>query len=92
MSTKIVNTVNRVDTFGDVRRLILETVINIRDENITVSQGMAIAANIKVLNDNIQAEINAAKLSIATEGRAHQFGNVVSMGRRLISDNDAPDE
>jgi hypothetical protein len=92
MSTKIVNTVNRVDTFGDVRRLILETVINIRDENITVSQGMAIAANIKVLNDNIQAEINAAKLSIATEGRAHQFGNVVSMGRRLISDNDAPGE
>lgn len=81
------NKITRIETFGDVRRLILETVLSLRDGTIDVSRGMAIAANIKVLNDNIQAEINAAKLSIATEGRAHQFGNVVRMGRRLISDS-----
>lgn len=79
--------VTKVETFGDVRRLILETVISLRDGKIDVSRGMAIAANIKVLNDNIQAEINAAKLSLATEGKAHQFGRVVQMGRRTISDN-----
>lgn len=84
-----VTTVQTVETFGDVRRLILETVLQLRDGKMDVSRGMAIAANIKVLNDNIQAEINAAKLSIVTEGRAHQFGQVVSMGRRLIGENAA---
>ena len=79
--------VQQVETFGDVRRLILETVMALRDGDLDISRGMAIAANMKVLNDNIQVEINAAKLSLATEGRAHQFGQVVKMGRRLISDN-----
>lgn len=76
-----------VETFGDVRRLILETVLALREGEISVPCGMAVAANMKVLNDNIQVEINAAKLSIATEGTAHQFGSVVRMGRRLINDN-----
>ena len=83
--------VKNIETFGDVRRLILDTVVALRDGNMNVSTGMAIAANMKVLNDNIQAEINAAKLSLATEGRAHQFGNVVKMGRRLIGDNSQND-
>ena len=48
---------------------------------------MAIAANMKVLNDNIQVEINAAKLAMATEGRAHTFGRVVGMGQRLIGND-----
>ncbi|WP_025040998.1 hypothetical protein [Nitrosospira briensis] len=79
--------VQTIETFGDVRRFILETVVALRDGDLDISRGMAIAANMKVLNDNIQVEINAAKLSIATDGRAHQFGRVVKMGRRLISDN-----
>ena len=48
------------------------------------TRGMAIAANFKVLNDNVHAEINAAKLALATENKAHSFGKVVGMGRRLI--------
>lgn len=76
--------VERCETFGDVRQLILQTIIQIRDGGLDVQQGMAIAANMKVLNDNIQCEINAAKLAIMTEGKAHQFGRVVQMGRKLI--------
>lgn len=71
-------------SFGEVRQLILETILNIRDGGLDVSQGMAMAANFKVLNDNIQAEIAATKLSIATENSAYKFGEVVQMGRRLI--------
>lgn len=79
--------VQKVETFGDVRRLILETVMMLRDQQIDVGRGMAMAANMKVLNDNIQTEINAAKLSILTEGKAYEFGKVVKLGRRLVSDN-----
>ncbi len=80
------NRITRVETFGDVRRLLIENIMAIRDGRIDVSRGMAIAANVKVLNDNIQAEINAAKMSIATEKTAYKFGNIVHMGNRLIAE------
>lgn len=77
-------TPNPMSTFADVRRGILDTISELRDGTMDVSRGMAIAANFKVLNDNIQVEINATKLALATEGRAHTFGKVVGMGRLLI--------
>lgn len=74
-------------TFGDVRRLVIQTIVELRNGHIDVSRGLAIAANMKVLNDNIQVEINAAKLAIATEGKAHTFGRVVGMGQRMIGND-----
>ena len=47
-------------TFGDVRRLIVQTILD------------------------IQVEINAAKLALQTEDRAHSFGRVARMGQQLI--------
>lgn len=73
-----------IKSFGDVRSLILETIVALRNEEIDVSRGMAIAAHFKVLNDNIQVEINAAKLSLQAEGSAHDFGRIVRMGQRMI--------
>jgi hypothetical protein len=72
---------------GDARRMILETIIDLRNNRIDPARGLAIAANMKVLNDSIQVEINAAKLSIATEGKAHNFGKVVGMGQRLLGNS-----
>lgn len=74
-------------TFGDVRRMIIDTIMELRSGSMDASRGMAIAANMKVLNDNVQVEINAAKLALATEGRAHTFGRVVGMGQRLIGND-----
>lgn len=78
-----------VRTFGDIRRILVQTLVNLQNKEIDVSRAMAIAATVKVLNDNVQVEINAAKLAIATEGKAHSFGRVVGMGRRLIGTDDA---
>ena len=74
-------------TFGDVRRMIVQTIVDLREERISVSAGMAIAANMKVLNDNIQVEINAAKLALQTEDKAHSFGRVARMGQQLIGND-----
>lgn len=74
-------------TFADVRRAILDTIDALKNGDMDTARGMAIAANFKVLNDNIQTEINATKLAMATEGRAHQFGRVVRMGRLQITGN-----
>ena len=79
--------ITTVKSFGDVRQLILQTIIGIRDGEISTSQAIAIAANMRELNSNIQCEINATKLSLLADNRAAKFGNVVSMGRRLIGEN-----
>lgn len=82
---------NPLTTFGDVRRLIIDTIQDLRGGSMDASRGMAIAANMKVLNDNVQVEINAAKLALATEGRAHNFGRVVRMGQKLIGSDNVTD-
>jgi len=78
---------NQLMTFGDARRIIIDTIVQLRNGTMPATTGMAIAANMKVLNDNVQTEINAAKLALQTEGRAHSFGRVVGMGQRLIGNS-----
>lgn len=78
---------NQLATFGDVRRMILENMAALRDGKIDVARGMAIAANMKVLNDNIQVEINAAKMALLTENKAHSFGRIVGMGQKVIGNS-----
>ena len=74
-------------TFADVRKMILDTIVALQSDDLDISRGMAIAANFKVLNDNIFAEIGATKLALLTENKAHSFGSVVRMGQRLITQN-----
>lgn len=78
------NKVTSIENFGDARKFIIETMIQLRDGEIPISTGMAIAANMKVLNDNIQAEINATKLSLIANQQGHDFGKIVTMGKKLI--------
>ena len=78
---------NQLATFGDVRRMILDTIVELRGGNMDVSRGMAIAANMKVLNDSVQVEINAAKMALATKDEAHNFGRIVGMGQRFIGND-----
>jgi hypothetical protein len=78
---------NQMMTFGDVRRMILDTIVALRDDKMDVNRGMAIAANFKVLNDNIQTEINAAKMCLASKDEAHNFGRMVGMGQRYIGNS-----
>jgi hypothetical protein len=78
---------NQLMTFGDVRRMIIDTIVQLREENMDVSRGMAIAANMKVLNDSVQVEINAAKVAMLAHEKGHNFGRIVGMGQRLIGND-----
>lgn len=76
--------INQIATFGDARRMILDTIADLRDGKMDVNRGMAIAANMKVLNDSVQVEINAAKTAILAKKEGHNFGKVVGMGQKVI--------
>ena len=80
----ITNGISVIENCGDARKFILETMINIRDGKIPVNAGLAIAANTKVLNDNMQIEINAAKVKILSTAQGHNFGEISQMGKTLI--------
>ena len=83
--------INQIATFGDARRLILDTINDLRDGTMDIGRGMAIAANMKVLNDSVQVEINAAKMVIQAQQAGHNFGRIVTMGQKMIG-NDATQE
>lgn len=72
-------------TTGDARRMILQTIMDLRSGNMAVDRGLAIAANMKVLNDSISAEVNAAKLTMTVKNEAANFGAMVPMGQRKIT-------
>ena len=78
---------NQIMSFGDFRRAIIADIAAIRNKELDVSQATAMGALYKEVNANIQAEINAAKMALATEDKAHNFGKVVGMGRRLIGND-----
>ena len=76
---------SRLVTTGDARRAILDTIQQLRNGNMDVSRGLAVAANMKVLNESIFAEVNAAKMVIEAKKAGHQFGEMVAMGQRKIN-------
>lgn len=80
---------NQITTFGDARRLILQTIVELRDGTMDIGRGMAIAANMKCLNDSVQTEINAAKMAIQAQQAGHNFGRIVGMGQKLIGNSDS---
>ena len=77
--------INRLATFGDVRRDILETLQMLKRGEIPVGHAQTIFAGHKVLNDNVQVEINCAKLALLAKDEAHAFIPLVKMGQNLIS-------
>ena len=79
--------INQLATFGDQRRMILDTIMELRGGTMDVNRGMAIAANMKVLNDSVQVEINAAKMSMVARQAGHDFGTIVNMGRKLLGND-----
>lgn len=81
----------QIMTFGDVRRSILSDIAAVRERKMTVSEAGAVGALYKELHANIQVEINAAKMALATEDKAHKFGRIVGMGQRLIGNGSSQD-
>lgn len=78
---------NQLATFGDQRRMILDTIVELRNGTMDVGRGMAIAANMKVLNESVQTEINAAKMAINARQAGHDFGRIVGMGQKFIGNS-----
>jgi len=88
---------NQTITTGDARKVILETIIELKSGKMDISRGLAIAANMKGLNDSLQVEVNVAKLSLIAASVGRDFGEVMRLGQKPIFegqliDNDEKEE
>ena len=84
LTTPLHSPASATATTGDARRMILEVMAALKTGAMDPNAGLAIAANMKVLNDSMFAEIAAAKLAIQAKKEGLEFGKTVEMGRRLI--------
>lgn len=72
-------------TTGEARRLILDTIVDLRNGDMPVDRGEAIASNMRVLNESLMVEVKAARLAMEAKENNHDFGEVVKIGERQIA-------
>lgn len=79
-----------IRTSGDVRRLIAETMQDVRSGRIDTSKATAIAALAKELTSSMQAEVNVAKVNMALRKEGVGMNKISNMGKLLIGDDSTP--
>ena len=79
-----------IRTSGDVRRLLAQTMSDIRSGDISVDKANAIAALSKELTASLQVEVNVAKERIQTLDNGKALGELTHLGKMLIEDNSTP--
>lgn len=76
-----------IRTSGDLRRILAQTIVDIKDGSLSVDKGMAIASISKEITSSLQAEINVAKVRVAMLQTGKSVGELTHIGKLLIEDN-----
>ena len=79
-----------IRTSGDVRRLLAQTMSDIRSGDISVDKANAIAALSKELTASLPAEVNVAKVRIQTMDSGKALGELTHLGKMIIEDTSTP--
>ena len=74
----------RLTTSGSIRQFLADTMMQIRNKELPVSQGMAIAALAKEITSNMQGEVNVHKLNhqLMTHGKGMVYHGSVHVDDR----------
>lgn len=77
---------NPMRTTGDIRRLLAETMADIRSGEISVEQGNAIASLGKTLNDSMAVEIKMIRTNTELMQIGKQMAEFTHLGKTVIDD------
>lgn len=78
-----------ITTSGDIRRLIAQTMVEVKNGSLSVDRGLAIASLAKEITGSLQAEVNVAKVRVTMLATGRNMGELTNLGKMIISD-DAP--
>lgn len=76
-----------IETTGDVRRTLAQTMVDVRTGAISVDKALAVAALSKALTDSIQSEVNVAKVRVSMLQGGNNIGKLTELGRMTIDDH-----
>lgn len=79
-----------IRTSGDVRRLIAESMQEVRSGKMDTAKAQAIAALAKELTSSMQAEVNVAKVNMLLRKEGMALNKISHMGKLLIGDDSVP--
>lgn len=77
---------DEIRTMGDMRRFIIDVMLDCRSGAIDVSRAQTIVAGGKVVTENLVAELALNKFAVETRKIGLQSIELVEMGRRLVTD------
>ena len=78
------NEVQEINDFGAARKFILDSLILIRDGKIPPKTVNTMINGLKVVNENVQVEVNVAKVSLLYAEKGKEFTKIVEMGKTSI--------
>ena len=76
-----------IRTSGDVRRTLAQTMVDIRNGDLSVDKGLCVAHLAKEITASIQAEVNVAKVKSVMLNEGKNMGNLTSLGQMIIEDS-----
>ena len=76
-----------IETSGDLRRVLAQSISDIRTKKMDVDQGKAVAMLAKEINSSIQTEVNVAKVRQYMLDIGHDLGKVTHLGKLVVSEN-----
>lgn len=79
-----------ISTSGDLRRLLAQTMSDIRSGAVSVDKGQCIAMLSKEITSSMQAEVNVAKVRMSMLAVGKNMGEVTHLGKMLIGDDSVP--
>ena len=75
-----------IRTSGDIRRFIAQAMVDIRSGELSVAQGTCIAQLAGKLTENMQVEVNVAKVRVSMMASGKSMGEITNMGKLVIED------
>ena len=75
-----------IRTSGDLRRVLAQSITDIRSGKMPVSEASAVASLAKEITSSMQVEVNVAKARIAVLNAGADLGKITSLGQLVIED------
>ena len=75
-----------IRTSGDIRRVLAQTMTDVRTGDMSVDKGLCLAAISKEITASLQVEVNVAKVRLQMAATGSDLGRLTHIGRLIIED------
>lgn len=82
--------IDQVSTFGDIRRIIGQSLLALARKEISAADITAMAKGVDAISNSLNAEISLAKTAHELRESGAEIGKIVKLGQTLIGSDEKP--